>query len=122
MAIIFDSFMNAIERLERIIDKETVLLMEHRPISFDDFNHKKRHSLLELSRSLDAIRALGHRLDLAPNASLKRLRIKLQNNLIILQTHLNAAGAVATIIARTIHEHESDGTYTPVIGANCKSR
>ena len=122
MATIFDNFMNAIERLERIIDKETALLMKHQPISFDDFNHNKRHSLLELSCELDAIRALGHRLDLAPNASLKRLRIKLQINLSILQTHLNAAGAVATIIARTIHEHESDGTYTPVIGENCNFR
>ena len=122
MAIIFDNFMNAIERLERIIDKETALLMEHQPISFDDFNHKKRHSLLELSRALDAIHALGHRLDLAPNASLKRLRIKLQKNLSILQTHLNAAGAVATIIARTIHQHESDGTYTPELAKGLKFR
>jgi hypothetical protein len=51
-----------------------------------------------------------------PNAPLARLRMKLQKNLVIIQTHLDAVGTVAAIIARAMHEHESDGTYTPELG------
>jgi hypothetical protein len=41
--IIFDAFVNAVERLEGLVDKETMMLIEHQPIALDDFNHKKRH-------------------------------------------------------------------------------
>jgi hypothetical protein len=50
--IIFDAFVNAVERLEGLLDKETAMLIEHRTIALDDFNHKKRHALLELSRAM----------------------------------------------------------------------
>jgi hypothetical protein len=111
--IIFDAFINAVKRLERLLDRETAMLIEHQPITLDDFNHKKRHGLLELSRAMDAMRGLdrdclGH----DPKAPLAGLRVKLQKNLMILQTHLDAVGTIAAIIARAIQEHESDGTYT----------
>ena len=111
--IIFETFINAVERLERLLDKETVMLIEHRSISLDEFNHKKRHGLLELSRAIDALRGLDRDcLVYDPKASVARLRVKLQNNLKMLQTHLDAVRAIAAIIARAIHEQESDGTYT----------
>jgi hypothetical protein len=52
-------------------------------------------------------------LGLDPKPIIARLRGKLQSNLTVLQTHLNAVAAIAAIIARTIEEQESDGTYTP---------
>lgn len=122
-AIVFDAFINAVERLERLLDRETAMLIEHQPIALDDFNHKKSHGLLELSRAMDAMRGLdrdSHGLD--PNAPLARLRVKLQKNLTILQMHLDAVGAITAIIAHTIQEHESDGTYTPELGGKGKPR
>lgn len=121
--IVFDALINAVERLERLLDKETTMLIEHQPVTFDDFNHKKRHGLLELSHAMDAMRGLDrdcHSHD--PKAPLARLRVKLQKNLVILQTHLDAVGTIAAIIARAIHEHESDGTYTPELGDKGRSR
>ena len=55
MAIIFDAFVNAVGKLEGILDKETMMLIEQRMIALEEFNHKKRHGLLELSRAMDAI-------------------------------------------------------------------
>jgi hypothetical protein len=112
-AAIFDAFINAVERLERLLDRETTMLIGQQPLALDDFNHKKRHGLLELSRAMDAMRGLdrdclGH----DPKATLARLRVKLQKNLAILRTHMDAVGAISAIIARAIQEHESDGTYT----------
>jgi hypothetical protein len=39
--IVFDAFIKAVERLEQLLDKETTMLIEHQPITFDDFNQKK---------------------------------------------------------------------------------
>jgi hypothetical protein len=121
--IVFDAFINAIQRLEQLLDRETAMLIENQPVTFDDFNHKKRHGLLELSRAIDAMRGLDrdcHAHD--PKTPLARLRMKLQKNLVVLQTHLDAVGTIAAIIARAIHEYESDGTYTPELGDKCRSR
>lgn len=121
--IIFDAFVNAVERLEGLVDKETTMLIEHQPIALDDFNHKKRHGLLELSRAMDAVRGVDRDfLAPDPKVALARLRVKLQNNLAILQTHLDAVGEIAAIISRAIQEHDSDGTYTPELCGNGRSR
>jgi hypothetical protein len=121
--IIFDAFINAIERLERLLDSETAMLLKHQPVTLHDFNHKKRHGLLELSRAMDTIRELNRDCPgYDPKATLARLRMKLQQNLTILQTHLDAVGAIAAIIARAIQQHESDGTYTPEYGDNGRFR
>jgi len=121
--IIFDAFINAVERLERLLDSETAMLIEQQPIALHDFNHKKRHGLLELSRAMDAMREHDRGCPgRDPKATLARLRMKLQMNLTILQTHLDAVGAIAAIIARAIQQHESDGTYTPELGDNGRSR
>jgi hypothetical protein len=123
IAIIFDAFANAVGRLEGLLDKETTMLIEHRTIALDDFNHKKRHGLLELSRAMDAMRGVDRDcLTYDPKAALAGLRVKLERNLAILQTHLDAGGAIAAIISRTIQEHDSDGTYTPEVFRNGRAR
>jgi hypothetical protein len=72
--------------------------------------------LLELRRAIDAVRSLGcESMGLDPKPALAQLRVKLQKNLLVLQTHLDAAKAIAGVIARSVQEHESDGTYTPAV-------
>jgi len=120
-AIMTAAFLNVISRLEEILDLETEMLKQHRPIVLHDFNHKKSHGLLELSRAMDAIRALDRSsFDFDARTPLAGLRVKLESNLSMLRTHLHAVGEIAAIIARAIQDHESDGTYTA--GANVASR
>ncbi|WGJ15682.1 hypothetical protein QEV83_05315 [Methylocapsa sp. D3K7] len=123
MAIIFDAFVSAVGRLEGILEKETTMLIEHRTIALEEFNHKKRHGLLELSRAMDAMRGTDHnRSANDPKLILAGLRAKLQKNLVMLQMHLDAVGTIAAIIAGAIQEHDSDGTYARELGRNGRSR
>jgi hypothetical protein len=113
-----EAFVTAIERIERLLDLETEMLKQHRPIVLHNFNHKKSHGLLELTRTMDALRALDNpAADFDLRAPLERLRVKLESNLAMLQMHLNAVGEIAEIIARAIQDHESDGTYSAGINA-----
>ncbi|HUI20873.1 MAG TPA: hypothetical protein VLZ74_07490 [Methylocella sp.] len=121
--IAFAVFNNVIERLERLLEKETAMLIQQQPIALEDFNYKKRHGLLELSRAMDSMRSIHYRIFAHdPRAALARLRVKLESNLTILQTHLDAVGAIASIIACAIQEQESDGTYTQLLGSKGRSR
>ncbi len=107
------AFVNAVERLERILDAETDMLNRNKPIALQDFNHRKSHGLLELSRAMSACRANDRSIfDFEARAPLGRLRGKLESNLSSLKTHLAAVSEIAAIIARAIQDHESDGTYT----------
>ena len=123
MAFPFDAFVNAVGRLEGILEKETTMLTECRMIALDEFNHKKHHGLLELSRAMDAMRGADqNRFAPDPKLILAGLRAKLQKNLAMLQMHLDAVGTIAAIIAHAIQEHDSDGTYTRELGRNGRSR
>ncbi len=115
-----EAFVNAIERLEGVLDQETQMLDQNMPIAFHDFNHRKSHGLLELSRAMIACRALDRSaFDAETSAPLARLRVKLESNLASLQTHLTAVGEIAAVIARAIQDHELDGTYTARRSARC---
>ncbi|HLH10391.1 MAG TPA: hypothetical protein VKV77_00770 [Methylovirgula sp.] len=105
-----DAFARTIERIERLIELETESLQRYHPIDFAEFNHKKTHALLEFNR---VIRALGQaQLDAEMVSDLERLRAKLEKNLAVLDIHLKAVRQVCALIARTIEENDSDGTYT----------
>lgn len=107
------AFVNAVERLEGVLDQETQLLDQNRPIALYDFNHRKSHGLLELSRAMTACCNLDRpAFDVQSRAPLARLRAKLESNLASLQTHLTAVSEIAAVIARAIQDHELDGTYT----------
>ncbi len=113
-AFAFRAFLSTVERLERLLDLETATLREHKLVTLNDFNQKKSHGLLELRRTIGPIRELHfENPGLDPKPVIARLRGKLQSNLSVLRTHLDAVAAIAAIIARTIEEQESDGTYTP---------
>lgn len=104
-----EAFARTIERTERLVELETAALQQYKPIDFADFNNKKSHALLELSR---AMRALGPSCEPRTLMDLGRLRSKLEKNLSVLEVHLKAVRQVCALIARTIEDDDSDGTYT----------
>lgn len=101
---------DALARIETIIDTETAALRELKVVDLKEFNNRKSRGLLDLTR---AIRALdGERPDAATTNRLKLLRAKLEANQAALTMHLTAAKEITTIVARTIRDSESDGTYS----------
>lgn len=103
----------ALARLEEIVDQETAALRGYVAINLKDFNDRKNHALLELTRALRHLpggkegEALGGRVD--------RLRSKLELNRIVLRMHLEAVREVSTTISDAIRDAESDGTYSQAI-------
>ena len=101
---------NAVGRLLQLLDRETTALRKREPLDMDDLCDRKNQALLELSR-------IGQRIDgeaVGPElrAMLTELRRKLDENRSALELHLQAVGEVADILARTIRDAESDGTYS----------
>jgi hypothetical protein len=108
-AALLDAFLKTLERLENVIDVETAALQQHKSVDLSEFNHKKRHGVLELSR---AMRVLDEEALECAQGPLRRLRDKVEKNLAILEIHMRAVHAVSDIIANAIQERESDGTYS----------
>lgn len=111
--IIVNSFLDSINRIEELLEKETALLRSDSLIPFDELNRKKSYGLLELRHAIEALKSAGCRpLGFDPSPALIRLRALLQENRELLISHLHAAGTITTVIARAIQDYESDGTYT----------
>jgi hypothetical protein len=108
-----EAFSQTVERIERLIELETVTLEQYRPIDFSEFNHRKSHAILELTRSIRALGSEAHE-DRA-RRQLERLSGKLQRNLATLEIHLKAVRQVCAVISRAIQSEESDGTYSSSI-------
>jgi hypothetical protein len=98
-----------IERLEQLLGRETQALRNCAPIDFEDFNLRKSHALLELSR---ASRSATPVTSTAIGARLIELQEKLAENGLLLEQHLAAMREIAAIMVRTIEMAESDGTYS----------
>jgi hypothetical protein len=108
----------AMQRLEEVIDQETAALRSRQAVDLKDFNDRKNHALLDLSR---AARNLdGARKDPILMERLARLRSKLEINRTVLKMHLDAVREVATTLADAIRDADSDGTYSPAIYAGQK--
>ncbi len=108
-----EGFLKTVERIEKVLDLETQMLEENKPFALHDFNHKKSHGLLELSRAMSACRSLDRAtFEAVTKVPVARLRGKLERNLARLETHLKAVTEIAAIITRAIQDHESDGTYS----------
>jgi hypothetical protein len=106
------STLSAIERLKSTIDEETERLELRASVDFDAFSQRKNRGLLELTRAM----RLTHGATADPRVvpHLTRLRASLVRNQAALQIHLDAVREVSAIIARSIQEVESDGTYSSV--------
>ena len=104
------ALVDALDRVEQVIDAETVALRGLKVVDLRDFNNRKSRGLLDLTR---AIRALdGAELDAVASARLKILRAKLEANQAALSMHLSAAREITQTVARAIRDAESDGTYS----------
>lgn len=101
-----------VERIEQTVDAETAALRQFKAIDLREFNARKSQGLLELTRSLRSLGGGG--LDAQTQARLQHLRAKLDANQMALATHLKAAREITTLVAETIQDSESDGTYSNV--------
>jgi hypothetical protein len=100
----------AIERLKATIDEETSKLESRAVVDFDTFSQRKNRGLLELTR---AIRLTSDvKVDPRVTPQLTHLRASLIRNQAALQIHLDAVREVSAIIAKSIQDVESDGTYS----------
>ena len=99
-----------IDRLEELIEAETAALRSRTKIDLKEFNHRKSHGLLELSRAMR--QREGAILDAAIRARLAGLRAKLETNRAVLKMHLEAVREISSIVSDTIRNAESDGTYS----------
>jgi hypothetical protein len=108
------TLLRTIERLEETLEQETAGLRARAPIDLKDFNNRKTHGLLELTRVMRHL----DRGSLTPPvaARLSALRISLEVNQRIVKMHLEAVREVSTILADAIQEAESDGTYSVSVG------
>jgi hypothetical protein len=103
------------QRVEKLLDRETEALRSRQPIDLKESNNGKSQALLELSlaaRSLEGIK-----IDPELSRRLKALRGKLETNQAVLRRHLEAVREVASVVAETIQDVEWDGTYSQQVGA-----
>ena len=112
------STVSAIERLKATIDEETEKLELRSLVDFDGFSQRKNRGLLELTRAVRLTQ--GAEADPRVVAHLTRLRASLVRNQAALQMHLDAVREVSAIIAKSIQEVESDGTYSMIGPGRCK--
>ncbi|ABD86686.1 hypothetical protein [Rhodopseudomonas palustris] len=112
------STLNAIERLNAAIDEETERLEIRVSVDLEESSRRKNHGLLELTRAMRL--AQGAAVDPRVVPHLARLRASLVRNQAALQIHLDAVRQVSAIIARSIQEVESDGTYSAAGSRRCK--
>jgi hypothetical protein len=112
------STLSAIERLKATIDEETEKLEIRALVDFDAFSQRKNRGLLELTRAMRVTQ--GVEVDPRVVAHLTRLRVSLVRNQAALQMHLDAVREVSAIIAKSIQEVESDGTYSLMGPGRCK--
>jgi hypothetical protein len=112
------STLSAIERLKATIDEETEKLELRSLVDFDGFSQRKNRGLLELTRAVRLTQ--GAEADPRVVAHLTRLRASLVRNQAALQMHLDAVREVSAIIAKSIQDVESDGTYSMTGAGRCK--
>lgn len=100
----------AIDRIEEVVEQETAALRNRAQVDLKDFNNRKSHGLLELTRAmrLFEIGELGE----PQRARLAGLRAKLEKNRAALEMHLEAVREISTMMAEAVQDAESDGTYS----------
>jgi hypothetical protein len=100
----------AVLRLMEIIDEETEALRRGPVVDLKGFNERKSLGLMELSRAMRLLS--GARPDQRVMKLIERLNGKLESNRQVIKLHIEAVREIASIIAKSIRDAESDGTYT----------
>lgn len=109
---------HAVERLSQVVEEETQLLRQVGSADFERLNHQKNFSLLELTRAMRVLPAQERTPVLA--ARLGRLRELLDENQRVLKLHLTAAEEIANLVAASIQDAASDGTYSARISRDVR--
>jgi hypothetical protein len=101
----------AVDRLRKTLEEENADIARRGRVDYHAYNMRKSQGLLELKRLAPAI--AGNPIGPVLRDALVDLQAKLEINRGLLRTQLDAAQAVADIIARAIRDSQSDGTYSP---------
>ena len=104
------AFLAIVERVEAVLDAETEVLTRNVPTDISDLGHRKRQGLLEMSRIMRSAASSGAQVEMRER--LGRFSVKLERNRAVLGTQLRAVREIADIIALTMRDSESDGTYS----------
>lgn len=104
----------AVERLEAVLAAETDALSEGKPVDLTDITARKNQSLLEFTRL--ARRAPVAAEDADTRERLAALAEAVEKNRRTLELHVRASHEISSLIARSITEAESDGTYSAQLG------
>lgn len=99
----------AINRLEAVLAGETMALQAGDHAGLGDIANRKNQSLLELSRIARGIEPSG--MSDVMRGRIGTLRSRLDDNRRLLELHIEATTEVAGLIAQSIADAESDGTY-----------
>lgn len=102
-------FVDCIERLQRLIERESEAVKSNAAVDFEDYNARKTHALLEFTR---ASRAYSPPWSPAIEARMALLRVALVENNELLERRLRAMKEIAGIVIFAIEMAESDGTYS----------
>lgn len=108
------AFLSVVDRVESVLDDEIAALTRQMPADITELGNRKRQGLLEMSRALKAAAGAGPRAEIRDR--LARFVAKLERNRALLGTQLRAVREIADIIAQTMQEAESDGTYSHKAG------
>lgn len=100
-----------VDRLEGLLDAETDALKRSLPADMAEIGNRKRQGLLEMDRALRAAASAGPAPELRER--LQRFAGAVERNRAALGTQLRAVREIADIVAQTLREAESDGTYSP---------
>lgn len=106
----FAAFAAVAERLESVLDHETEALRHNRPCDLVETCGRKRQGLLELTRFLPSLATAEERE--SARGRIVRLEGKIERNRQVLDVRIGAVREVSDIIARTMRDAESDGTYS----------
>jgi hypothetical protein len=109
----------AIQRLEEVVEQETAALRTRAAIDLREFNNRKSQGLLDLNKALRVMDNAAA--DSGVTARLAQLRAKLEVNRAVLKMHLEAVREISTIVADTIRDADSDGTYSQSIMAGYRA-
>jgi len=113
--VVTAALLNAIDRLEEALQTESALLRSGKgSVSLDEFNYRKSHGLLELTRAARNIDPAT--IDETVKRRLAGLRRELETNRLLLKTHLDATREISGILADAMRQADSDGTYSAPSG------
>ncbi|MEC5291001.1 hypothetical protein VSX64_10615 [Aurantimonas sp. C2-6-R+9] len=104
----------AVDRLETALATETDALSAGKALDLMEITARKNQSLLELSRLARRAEALQE--DPDARERLTGLAKVIEQNRRALELHVRASHEISALIARSITDAESDGTYSLQLG------